>query len=124
MLLYLAYWWALPTPIAGIPYNKPAIKLLLGNVGSMVKHISKTKEVHDWMSMQNVKLNSPIVQLFTRPFGRPCVVVTNYLKAQDILVHRTKEFDRSKFIADVSGGIVSKSHFVMQTNDKFRKHRK
>ncbi|ELR04287.1 hypothetical protein VC83_08095 [Pseudogymnoascus destructans] len=124
VLLYLAYWWALPKPIPGIPYNKPAIKLLLGDVGSMVKHISKTQEVHDWMSAQNVKLNSPIVQLFTRPFGRPCVVVTNYLEAQDILVHRTKEFDRSKFIADVSGGIVSKNHFVMQTNDEFRKHHK
>lgn len=124
VFLYLAYWWALPKPIPGIPYNKTAIKLLLGDVGSMVKHISKTQEVHDWMSAQNVKLNSPIVQLFTRPFGRPCVVITDYREAQDILVHRTKEFDRSKFIADVSGGIVSKSHFVMQTNDEFRKHRK
>ncbi|UKZ55865.1 hypothetical protein TrVGV298_009689 [Trichoderma virens] len=122
--LYLLYRWALPKPIPGIPYNPEAIRSLLGDVPSMVQHVGKTQEVHSWMSAQNVKLKSPIVQLFNRPFGRPCVVVTDFPEAQDILVRRTKEFDRSKFIADVSGGIVPESHFVMQTNDKFRKHRK
>lgn len=122
--LYLLYRWALPKPIPGIPYNPEAIRSLLGDVPSMVKHIGKTQEVHDWMSAQNVRLKSPIVQLFNRPFGRPCVVITDFQEAQDILVRRTKEFDRSKFIADVSGGIVPESHFVMQTNDEFRKHRK
>lgn len=124
VILYLAYRWALPKPIPGIPYNKEATQSLLGDVGPMVKHITKTQQVHDWMSAQNVKLKSPIVQLFTRPFGRPCVVITDYREAHDILIRRTKEFDRSKFIADVSGGIVPESHFCMQTNDKFRKHRK
>jgi hypothetical protein len=124
VFLCLAYWWALPKPIPGIPYNKQAIKSLLGDIRPMLKHIAETQEVHDWMSAQNVKLNSPIVQLFIRPFGRPCVVITDFLEAQDILVYRTKEFDRSKIIADVSGGIVSKSHYVMQTNDEFKKHRK
>lgn len=123
-VLYIAYRWALPKPIPGIPYNKEATHSLFGDVGPMVKHITKTQQLHDWMAAQNVKLNSPIVQLWTRPFGRPCVVITDYREAHDILIRRTREFDRSKFIADVSGGITPESHFSMQTNDKFRKHRK
>lgn len=41
------------------------------------------------------KLNSPIVQLFVRPFDRPWVIVSDPDVAYDVLVRRTPlEFDR------------------------------
>lgn len=120
----LAYRWALPKPIPGIPYNKEAVNSLFGDINSMVQHTGKTQEMYDWMTAQNVKLNSPIIQLFVRPFGKPWVVIADYREAHDIMVRRTKEFDRSKFFGDVSGGISPKSHFCMPTNSEFKQHRK
>jgi hypothetical protein len=122
--LYLCYRWALPKPIPGIPYNKEATKSLFGDAGPMVRHTTKTQELYDWMTAQNIKLQSPIIQLFVRPFGKPWVVITDFREAQDILVRRTKEFDRSKFFGDVSGGISPQSHFCMSTNDQFKRHRR
>ncbi|ELR06955.1 hypothetical protein GMDG_08189 [Pseudogymnoascus destructans 20631-21] len=90
----------------------------------MVEATSKTKEMFAWMMEQNVKLESPIIQLFTRPFGKPLVVIADFREAQDIMVRRTKEFDRSKFFSEVSGAISPKSHFSMPTNSEFRQHRK
>jgi hypothetical protein len=118
------YRWALPKPIPGIPYNKEAANSILGDVGALVEATSKTKEMFAWMMEQNVKLDSPIIQLFTRPFGKPLVVIADFREAQDIMVRRTKEFDRSKFFGEVSGAISPKSHFCMPTNSEFRQHRK
>lgn len=122
--LILCYRWALPRPIPGIPYNKEAVKSIFGDASSMVAHTSKTQEMFSWMVQQNIKLNSPIVQLFIRPFGKPWVVIADYREAQDIMVRRTREFDRSKFFGEVSGKISPKSHFCMPTNSEFRQHRK
>ncbi|OWP04689.1 hypothetical protein B2J93_5708 [Marssonina coronariae] len=99
--LYVLYRYLLPKPIPGIPYNKRAIKSLLGDVLPMLKHIGETQELYTWITAQNVKLNSPIIQLFARPFSKPWVIVTDWREAQDILLRRTKEFDRSNFFGDI-----------------------
>ncbi|CAG8981800.1 hypothetical protein HYALB_00004743 [Hymenoscyphus albidus] len=124
VLLILFYRWALPKPIPGIPYNKKAANSIFGDVGALVEATSKTKEMFAWMMQQNVNLDSPIIQLFTRPFGKPLVVIADFREAQDIMVRRTKEFDRSKFFGEVSGAISPKSHFCMSTGSEFRQHRK
>jgi hypothetical protein len=80
--LFLFYRWALPRPIPGIPYNKEATKTLLGDVVPMVKYISKTQEVGSYWSMETVKLQSPIIQLFSRPFKKPMVVISDFREAQ------------------------------------------
>ena len=102
----LLYLWALPKPIPGIPYHKGSTKQLLGDAGAMMKHVAGTKEMHSWVVAQNVELQSPIIQLFARPFAKPWVVITDYWEAQDILIRRTKEFDRSQFMIDVAGGML------------------
>jgi hypothetical protein len=122
--LVLCYRWALPKPIPDIPYNKEALKSIFGDASSMVEATKKTQEMFAWMMEQNVKQDSPIVQLFIRPCSKPWVVITDFREAQDIMVRRTKEFDRSKFFRDVSGAISPKSHFCMPTNSDFRQHRK
>ena len=124
VFLIIIYRWALPKPIPGIPYNKEAAKSIFGDAGAMVEATSKTKEIFAWMMEQNVKLELPIIQLFTRPFSKPVVVIADFREAQDIMVRRTKEFDRSKFFGEVSGAISPKSYFCMLTNSEFRQHRK
>jgi hypothetical protein len=122
--LYLCYCWALPHPIAGIPYNKEATKTLLGDIGPMIRHMGRTKQIGEFFTLQNIMLKSPIVQIFVRPFGRPFVIITDFRESQDILLRRTKEFDRSKFFGDVFSGLVPEHHIVMPTNDTFKQHRR
>ncbi len=120
--LYLTYRRLLPKPLPGIPYNKEATKTLLG---PMVKHMADTQELFNWVAAQNIKLNSPIVQVFGRPFARPWVVVADYREAQDVLLRRTKEFDRSNFFGDVFLGLVPKHHISMKSDyQEFKQHRR
>jgi len=124
VLLYLGYRRALPKPIPGIPHNQGAVKSILGDLPGMLAHMSATDQIFPWMSAQNVKLNSPVVQLFTRPFQKPWVVVTDFKESQDILLRRTKEFDRSDFLGDVFTGLVPDFHISKKSSDeKFKANR-
>lgn len=122
--VYVVYRWALPRPIAGIPYNKDAGNSILGDVPAMVSHVSRTKQIFTWLVAQNVKLNSPVVQVFCRPLGKPWVVITDFRESQDILMRRTKEFDRSDFFIDIFSGLLPDHHIWMKTNDTFKAHRR
>jgi hypothetical protein len=93
-------------------------------MASMVKHNGKTKEFWDWMTLHNYKHQSPIVQVFGRPFARPWVVVTDFREAQDILLRRTQEFDRADFLGDIFLGLTPEHHISMKTDDTFKQHRR
>ncbi|KAK7977179.1 hypothetical protein PG988_004669 [Apiospora saccharicola] len=121
---YVVYCALLPKPIPGIPYHHASAARILGDAPAMVYHAQKHGTVFDWMAKQADELNSPIFQLFLKPFSRPSVFITDPREAQDILLHRTKEFDRSQFFQDVFGGTVPHCHVIQPTNDKFRKGRR
>ena len=122
--LYICWRLALPKPLPGIPYNPEAVRSVFGDISPMIKHIKDTQELYSWMTSQNVKLNSPIVQLFTSPMGKPWVVISDFREAQDVLTRRTKEFDKSEWFAKVSGGVMPESHIFMPTNESFKRHRR
>ncbi|KIM95817.1 hypothetical protein OIDMADRAFT_45113 [Oidiodendron maius Zn] len=115
---------ALPRPIPGIPYNTDAVRTIFGDVRPMLKHAAKTKELFNWISSQNIKLQSPIIQLFARPFSRPWIIITDFNESQDILLRRTKEFDRSDYLGDLFSGLTPEHHICMKTNDSFKQHRR
>jgi len=122
--LYFLYRTALPKPIPGIPYNKDAARSVLGDVSAMVTYQSETGQIFPWMVSQSVKLNSPIVQLFLRPFQKPWVIITDFRESQDILLRRTREFDRSDFLGDVFVSLVPEFHISKKsTDEKFKSNR-
>ncbi|KAL1615347.1 hypothetical protein SLS54_009128 [Diplodia seriata] len=124
LVLYLMYRAALPKPLPGIPYNKEAASKLLGDVPEMMGYVRRTKRIFCWLSSQTTRHQSPIVQLFIRPMSRPWVVVTDPFENQDILLRRTKEFDRSSFFGEVIDGIQPEQHSWMKSNDsRFRDNR-
>jgi hypothetical protein len=123
-VFYRLYLFLLPKPLPGIPYNKEALTSLLGDMPSMVGHINRTQEMYDWLSGQNLKHNSPLVQVFSRPFSKPWVVLTDFRETQDILMRRTKDFDRSDFTADLFAGLMPDHHIRIKTNDEFKSHRR
>lgn len=54
----------------------------------------------------------------------PWVVVTDPFESQDLLLRRTKEFDRSGFFGDLIGGILPEQHIqFLSTDDRFRRNR-
>lgn len=121
---YLAYRAMLPKPITGIPYNKPAAKSLLGDFPSFMKWREKKPELWAWVSSQSYKLNSPVIQLFMRPMGRPWVVVADFREAEDIMTRRAKEFGRARLFYDFFSPLLPNSHIHLPTGDEWRAHRR
>ena len=120
-LSFFLYRRALPQVIPGIPHNKDAAKSILGDVPEFLKYVKDNQgEAVAWWHEQLVKHNSPIVQLFIRPFSKPFVIVADFREQQDVLLRRTKEFDRSKFFGDLFEGTLPHHHIMMPTNDKLR----
>ncbi|SCV57307.1 related to TRI13-cytochrome P450 [Fusarium fujikuroi] len=124
LILFFLYNLALPKPIPGIPYNKHATKRLLGDLPDLMKHQKHTGEQRRWFPLQNQKFDSPVCQVFIRPFGKPRVVISDFREAQDILSKRLKDFDRSDRAREAFAGIVPHQMLSYQTVDpKFKKHR-
>ncbi|KAH7077611.1 cytochrome P450 [Paraphoma chrysanthemicola] len=121
---FLLYRWLLPKPIPGIPYNEEATKSIFGDIPAMLKHLQTSKEVSAWMGGYSTRYNSPIVQMFINLFGKPLILINDYRESQDILLRRTKEFDKPDFISDIMYGVVPDFHTVQATNDVFRANRK
>jgi hypothetical protein len=123
-ICYLIYRAALPRPIPGIPYHKASARSILGDIPAMVKHTQETSQVFDWMVAQCVQLNSPIVQVFVRPLGRPFVILADFREGQDILMRRMKEFDRSNYFGDLFLGLLPDHHISLPSNETFKKQRR
>ncbi|RGP68819.1 hypothetical protein FSPOR_5025 [Fusarium sporotrichioides] len=124
LLLFSLYNLALPKPIPGIPYNKNATKRLFGDLPDLFAYQKHHKEQRKWFPAQNMKLNSPVCQVFIRPFSKPRVIVTDYREAQDILSKRLKEFDRSERVREAWEGVIPHEMLSYKTVDpKFKKHR-
>ncbi|KAK4155762.1 hypothetical protein C8A00DRAFT_13220 [Chaetomidium leptoderma] len=122
--LYMAYRAALPKPLANIPYNRDAAHKLFGDVPEMVGYVMRTKRIFCWLTSLTERHQSPIIQAFIKPMALPWVVVTDPHESQDILLRRTKEFDRSGFFGDLIGGILPEQHIQFLSNDaRFKDNR-
>lgn len=124
LLLALVYWWALPKPLPGIPYNKHAARRILGDLPEMGKFHKETRLFWQWLTNEVVRLETPIFQVFMVPMQRPHVVVADYQEAHDILVHRHTEFDRADFFEETMGPLTPEGHILFKSDAKFRYHRK
>lgn len=124
VLLYGLYQWLLPKPYPDIPYNKSSAKRLFGDIPSLVREVAKTGDFADFIQKESKKHNSPITQLFLTPFGKPTLVVCDFREAQDVLLHRTKEFDRSNFVREIFWGTGSDHHIGKKTGPEWKGRRK
>ncbi|KAH7356145.1 cytochrome P450 [Pyrenochaeta sp. MPI-SDFR-AT-0127] len=127
-VLFLAtfslYRWLLPKPIPGIPFNPEATNSIFGDIPSMLNHLKTHKTVSDWVLNHSTRHNSPIVQVFANLFGKQWVIINDYREAQDILMRRTKEFDKPDLLSDIFWGLSPDHHLVKPSNDEFRFQRK
>lgn len=125
LLLLLFYWLALPRPIQGIPYNKPAARRLLGDAPALLSHISQDNGTFITYLLNTVhSLNSPLVQVFLKPLGRPLLVLADFREAQEVLGSRGRDFDRSSSLGDLVRGIGPDHHVLLKTNEAWKSQRR
>ncbi|RAL04563.1 cytochrome P450 monooxygenase [Aspergillus ibericus CBS 121593] len=124
--LYLAYRALLPKPIPGIPYNAASAKKLLGDVPAMMSHMATTDGgTFITYVLQTMKtLNAPLIQVFIRPMSKPLLILGDFPEAHDILVRRTKEFDRSHTLGDLVSGLAPDHHIHLKTNAAWKAQRR
>ncbi|KAK4447382.1 cytochrome P450 [Podospora aff. communis PSN243] len=115
--LYAGYRAILPKPLADIPYNRDAASKLFGDVPEMMGYVFRTGRIFCWLTSLTTRHQSPIVQAFIKPMSLPWVVVTDPLESQDILLRRTKEFDRSGMFGDIISGIAPNQHIQFVSAD-------
>lgn len=77
-----------------------------------------------WLTSLTKRHRSPIVQAFIKPGALPWVIITDPFESQDILLRRTKEFDRSGFFGELIGGILPEQHIqFLSTDVRFKNSR-
>ncbi|EFQ35224.1 cytochrome P450 [Colletotrichum graminicola] len=122
--LHLLRRWALPKPIPGIPFRPEAPRSILGDIPALLKAMSDPDHTYmHWIEQQMRELDTPIMQLFIRPFSRPVLVLADFREAQDILMRR-KEWDRSDMLRDLFGGLIPGHHARERTNEVWKSHRR
>ncbi|KAH6670865.1 cytochrome P450 [Plectosphaerella plurivora] len=107
-------------PIPGIPYNPNAISYMLGDVPDCLG----SPDPWTWWAMQGVKHNSPLTQVFMRPFQQPWVLVSDPWLATDLVTRRAKEFDRSEATFELFDGVIPGHQLTLKTSDPHYKKNK
>lgn len=123
LVLYSLYRCLLPQPIPGIAFNPEATESPLGDAPAMMKEVSQTGEFRVWCAKQVMKMDSPICQIFIRPFSQPWVLVADARESRDILTRRSLEFDKSSFLSD-GMACMGSFHGIYQTGEKFKSNRR
>lgn len=118
ILLWFLRLAALPRPLPGIPYNKVSA----GRIAGDVPELRKTGRTRAWLRDRFATHNSPIVQVFMAPFGKPWVLVSDFWEAQDVMVRRTREFDKGALTADSFGSLLPDYQIAMKAADPRYKH--
>ncbi|KAH8681786.1 cytochrome P450 [Xylariales sp. PMI_506] len=115
--IYLAYRWALPKPLPGIPYDPDHARSLLGSLPDLIANVKSNGRVSTWMTSQNVKHDAPMTQIWLGPLTRPMVILTDFLESQDICLRRAKEFDRAANTIACFTNVIPHHHVSMHSDD-------
>ncbi|KAI9150088.1 Cytochrome P450 monooxygenase TRI13 [Paramyrothecium foliicola] len=112
-LAYYTYQRALPKPLPGIPYDEAAARNVLGSMPSMLSHLKKHGVVLPWLFGHNEKHRAPLIQFFGAPFAKPTLVLCDFQESQDVLLRRTKDFDRARRSFNCVKHVIPESHLGM-----------
>ncbi|KAH6855503.1 cytochrome P450 monooxygenase [Chaetomium sp. MPI-CAGE-AT-0009] len=114
----------LPKPIPGIPYIEASANNIMGDIPAMLEHIKATDGTFvTYLRSVMDRLNSPVVQIFMFPLGKPLVLLGDFAEAHDLLLHREHEFDRSATLGDLLLGILPNHHVHLPTGPQWKAQR-
>lgn len=110
--LYLAYRWALPKPIPGIPYDESARNSLLGNLPEIISMLRTTGKTRPFFVGHPSRHQSALTQIWLGPLQKPSLILSDFRETQDILLRRTREFDRGPRNTSAFAGVAPNHHIV------------
>ena len=114
----------LPKPIPGIPYIEASARNVMGDIPAMLEHIKATDGTFvTYLRSVMDRLNSPVVQVFMFPLGKPLVLLGDFAEAQDMLLRRENEFGRSATLGDLLVGILPSHHVHLPTGTQWKSQR-
>ncbi|RAH84590.1 cytochrome P450 [Aspergillus japonicus CBS 114.51] len=113
----------LPRPIRDIPHNAASARRLLGDLPELQKVMARTQDIQSWLLQQTRHLQSPLIQLFLDPLGKPIVVLSDPREALDLLLYRSRDFDRTPMVQDIFSGLSPTHHITMSTGSEWKRHR-
>ncbi|KAI3325576.1 cytochrome P450 [Xylariaceae sp. AK1471] len=114
---YLAYRWALPKPIPGVPYDESARNNLFGNLPELIFMLRTTGKTRPYFTGHVKKHHSALTQVWLGPLSKPSLILADFRETQDILLRRTREFDRGPRVTDFFAGVVPNHHIAMVSAD-------
>ncbi|KAJ5595530.1 cytochrome P450 oxidoreductase [Penicillium hispanicum] len=115
---------AYPRPYPGIPYNRHSANRFLGDLPELLEAVKTTKDPAKFAFQQCRKLQSPVIQLFLRPFSRPFIFIDDVREVEDLIVTRTREFDRAPTTIAVFKPFVPHSSIIKLTTPEWRAQRR
>lgn len=114
----------LPKPIPGVPHYEESTKRIAGDLPRVLEDFERDREVSMTRYEHCRKLASPIIQFFINPLGRPWVFIDDPREAEDIMLRRNKEFDRSHVSMDTIGLIMPHCTIVKPTGQEWKSQRR
>ncbi|KAG5927698.1 hypothetical protein E4U42_001938 [Claviceps africana] len=100
--------------LPGIPYNEKMG--FFGDLPSLLR-AQKAGSIRPWLIGMAKRHESPISQVFMMPFAKPCLIISDYHESYDIMVRRTKEFDRAQLHIDEFSEFTPHHHVAMRSTD-------
>lgn len=113
----------LPQPIPDIPHNASAAQKLLGDLPTLQKEMARTQNIQSWLLQQTLNLKSPLIQVFLEPFSKPILVLSDPRESLDVLLYRSRDFDRGPMLYDIFSGLSPTHHIGMKTGPEWKRHR-
>lgn len=122
--IYQLYFFALPKPISGIPYKEESAKSLLGDIPTVLSGLSRKPELRVAFNERARSLKARLVQIFPGPLTLPIVILDDAREALDIMLYRSRDFDRTPLVRALLSWVIPNHHSVFPTGPRWRAHRK
>jgi hypothetical protein len=114
---YLAYRWALPKPIPGVPYDESARNSLFGNLPELLSMLRTTGRARPYFTAHVKKHQSALTQVWMGPLMKPVLILADFREAQDVLLRRTREFDHGPMGSAPFANVIPNHHLAMTSAD-------
>ncbi|KAK4119550.1 cytochrome P450 [Parathielavia appendiculata] len=110
-----------PKPYPGIPYNEASAKRLTGDILELAPIIQETNEFSEALfTVTTQKLGTPIAQLLFPGIRKPLIILEDAREIEDIIVRRSKEFDRAPMAIDIFGPMFPRASLAQFTTPELK----
>jgi hypothetical protein len=114
-----------PKPYPEIPYNEASAKRISGDIPDLITAVQASNEFTDSaIAVTARKLGSPIAQILFPRIRKPLVVLNDAREIEDILLRRSKEFDKAPLTCELFKPIFPNSMVSRFSTPELKVHKR